>query len=334
MLPGNILHRSFVAKYVCLVFSVAVGSTLQAADPVFVENAKPELLWSDGEFTEGVTARSDGLVFFSDIPMDPHTHGRILVFDPATGRTRVFCENSSKSNGLAFDAGDRLLACCGANGGLRALCEVTEDGLVRGVSELYEKKPFNAPNDLAIHPDGSIYFSDPRYVGFESLALPGQWVFRFDPKTRLTTVATAEVSKPNGIGISPDGKTVYVACTENGSVGLPNKSAGPKGKMSLEAFDISDDGSLKHRRTLVDFGSENGIDGMEIDARGRIFAAVRSENRFGIAVYSPTGTELAFVKTPTLPTNCSFGAGRDSRTLYITAGGELYRIQVQPFRQQ
>ena len=66
-----------------------------------------------------------------------------------------------------------MLACCGANGGLRALCEVTEDGLVRGISEMFEKKPFNAPNDLAIHPDGSVYFSDPRYVGFEPLALAG-----------------------------------------------------------------------------------------------------------------------------------------------------------------
>ncbi|MDA1231277.1 MAG: SMP-30/gluconolactonase/LRE family protein, partial [Planctomycetota bacterium] len=119
-----------------------------------------------------------------------------------------------------------------------------------------------------------------------------------------------------------------------GSVGLPDKPVGPKGKMSLEAFDVSDDGSLQHRKTLVNFGSENGIDGMEIDANGRIFAAVRSENRFGIAVYSAAGDELAFVRTPTLPTNCSFGAGRDSTTLYITAGGELYRIQVKPLREQ
>ena len=69
---------------------------------------------------------------------------------------------------------------------------------------------------------------------------------------------------------------------------------------------------------------------MEIDASGRIFAALRSEKRFGIAVFEPTGKELAFLKTPKLPTNCSFDAGRDSSTLYITAGGELYSVIVKP----
>ncbi len=315
---------------VCALCVSSFAMPLIAADGVFTENAEPRLLWAGGEFTEGVAARSDGMIFFSDIPSDSKTAGRILVFNPATGGTLVFCADSSKSNGLAFDSGDRLLACCGANGGLRALCEVTESGLVRGVSEWIDKKPFNAPNDLAIHPNGSIYFSDPRYVGFEPLALPGQWVFRFDPKTGMTTVATKEVSKPNGVAISPDGKVVYVACNDNGSVGLADKPAGPKGKMSLEAFEIAKDGSLTHRSTIVDFGQENGIDGMEVDANGRIFAAIRSEKRFGIAVFDATGKELAFLKTPEMPTNCCFGAGRDSSTLYITAGGGLYSVTLKP----
>lgn len=311
-----------------MAWIATAGSSMPADDGVFVANAEPVLLWNGGEFTEGVAVRSDGLVFFSDIPSDPVIPGRILVFDPATEKTQVFCANSSKSNGLAFDSGDRMLACCGANGGLRALCEVTEYGLVRGISEMFEKEPFNSPNDLAIHPDGSIYFSDPRYVGFEPLALPGMWVFRFDPKTGATNVATKFASKPNGIGISPDGKTIYVANTDNGSVGLPDEPAGSKKRMTLEAFDISNDGTLTHRMTLVDFGEDDGIDGMTVDASGRIFAAVRSENRFGIAAYSPAGNELAFLKTPTLPSNCCLGAGNDAKTLYITAGGELYCVKV------
>lgn len=327
MLPLSCFKSMFVKSVsVALVFAAAALSL--ADDGVFAVNATPELLWDGGEFTEGVAARSDGLIFFSDIPSDPATAGRILMFNPVTRKTQVFCANSSKSNGLEFDSGDRMLACCGANGGLRALCEVTEDGLVRGVSELFEKKPFNSPNDLAIHPDGSIYFSDPRYVGFEPLALPGMWVFRFDPETGATTVATKFASKPNGIGISPDGKTVYVANTDNGSVGLPDQPAASKKKMTLEAFGIADDGTLSHRKTLVDFGGQDGIDGMTVDASGRIFAAVRSEKHYGIAVYSPVGNELAFLKTPTLPSNCCLGAGHDSETLYITAGGELYCVKV------
>jgi len=330
MQQSSFVKISKLLAYACVLCLTSLAEPLVAADSVFPDNAEPKLLWDGGEFTEGVAARSDGLIFFSDIPGGPKTAGRILVFNPATGTTLVFCADSSKSNGLAFDSGDRLLACCGANGGLRALCEVTEGGLVRGVSELFEKKPFNAPNDLAIHPNGSIYFSDPRYVGFEPLALSGQWVFRFDPKTGVTSVATKEVAKPNGVAISPDGKTVYVACNDNGSVGLADKPAVPKGKMSLEAFDIAEDGSLRHRKTLADFGNENGIDGMEVDANGRIFAAMRSEKRFGIAVFDAMGKELAFLKTSKMPSNCCFGAGRDSSTLYITAGGALYSVIVKP----
>ena len=320
--------RSFFVKYVSIALIAGAGASVPADDRVFAVDAEPELLWTGGEFTEGVAARSDGLIFFSDIPSDPATPGRILMFNPATRRTDVFCADSSKSNGLAFDSGDRMLACCGADGGLRALCEVTEDGLVRGLSEMFEKKPFNSPNDLAIHPDGSVYFSDPRDAGFEPLALSGMWVFRFDPETGATTVATKFASKPNGIGISPDGKTIYVANTDNGSVGLPDKPATSEKRMSLEAFNIAADGTLTHRKTLVDFGGEDGIDGMTVDASGRIFAAVRSEKRFGIAAYSPDGHELAFLKTPTLPSNCDFGVGHDAETLYITAGGELYRVSV------
>ena len=321
---------SLFVQFFSIAMITASGSSMRADDGVFAEDAEPELLWNGGEFTEGVAARSDGLVFFSDIPSSPVTAGRILVFDPATKMTHVFCADSSKSNGLAFDSGDRLYACCGANGGLRALCEVTEGGLVRGVSETFEKKPFNSPNDLAIHSSGVAYFSDPRYVGSEPLALPGMWVFCFDPKKGETTVATKDISKPNGIGISPDGKTMYVANTDNGSVTLPDKPPVTKKKMSLEAFDVSEDGRLTNRRTLVDLGSEKGIDGMAVDGSGRIFAALRSDKHFGIAVYSAAGIELGFLKTPTMPSNCGFGAGQDSETLYITAGGGLYCVKVKP----
>lgn len=308
----------------------ALASTAGAAraSDVFGDAAAPEQLWNEGEFTEGVAVRSDGLVFFSDILTDPAAHGRILVFDPATSRTRVFCHDSSKSNGLAFDSGDRLLACCGANGGMMALCEVTTDGQIRPLVQRFGSLRFNAPNDLLIHPNGSVYFSDPRYLGPEPLELSGMWVFRYNPGTGRTTLATTDIQKPNGIEVSHDGRTLYIADTNNGSFGLPGENPEKTGNMQLTAFTLADDGSLFNRRVLVDFGTETGIDGMAVDAAGRIFAAVRSPSRFGIGVYDPTGRELDFLKTDTLPTNCCFGAGNDSATLYITAGGGLYRVIV------
>lgn len=303
-------------------------SETHAADQVFAPDTVPERLWNEGEFTEGVAVRSDGLVFFSDIPSDAKKPGQILVFDPATKKTRVFCSASSKSNGLAFDSGDRLLACCGANGGSRALCEVTESGDVKPLVGMFEGHPFNSPNDLVVHPNGMVYFTDPRYVGSEPLELPGMSVYRFDPMTKAVRIEMSPARKPNGVEVSPDGRTVYVAETDNGSSGIPGQTPGKKGRMQLLAFNAAKNGSLSNARVLVDFGKENGIDGMAVDASGRIFAAVRSESRFGIAVYDPSGKELDFVRTESLPTNCGFGAGNDASTLYITAGGGLFRVKV------
>jgi gluconolactonase len=98
--------------------------------------------------------------------------------------------------------------------------------------------------------------------------------------------------------------------------------------MRLLAFDVSDDGSLSGERELVNFGEETGIDGMTMDVEGHIYAAVRSESRFGIAVFSDEGEELAFIPTRDLPTNCCFGKGDDATTLYVTAGGGLFRIRM------
>ena len=242
--------------------TLGASSTALAADRVFAEGTVPEELWNHGEFTEGVAVRSDGLVFFSDIHLDPAKPGQILVFDPATKQTSVYCERSSKSNGLAFDSGDRLIACCGANGGNRSLCEVLEGGQLKPMISSFNGKPLNAPNDLVIHPNGSIYFSDPRYLGPEPVEQAGMFLFRYDTKSNTMSIATVLAKKPNGVEISPDGKTLYLAETDNGSTGVPGDAVGPKGRMQLLAFDVNADGRLSNGRVIVDFGREDGIDGL------------------------------------------------------------------------
>lgn len=295
---------------------------------ILPEGAKVEKLWGEGDFTEGVAAGPDGLIYFSDIAVDnPKAAGRIMKFDPATGKTAVHCADSAKSNGLFFDKTGRLIACCGALYGAQALVEILPDGKLKPLVEKFEGKKFNAPNDLVIDQKGRIWFSDPRYLGPEPLEIDHQSVYRLDPDGTLTR-ATTTVAKPNGVHVSPDGKTLYVAETDSGTNNYePGKVVTP-GKMQLHAFPIQDDSTLGESKVLVDFGDQLGIDGMTIDVEGNIYAAVRSPKRNGITVYTPEGKELAYIPVPELPTNCDFGLGDQKTTLYITAGHGFYRIPL------
>lgn len=302
-----------------------------APPPIVPPGAMLEELWNEGEFTEGVAVAADGIVYFSDIP--GNTPGRILRFDPRTGATSVYSADSGKSNGLEFDSQGRLLAACGANNGLRALCEIRPDGSAVPLVARFQGRLFNAPNDLALGPDGLIYFTDPRYVGSEPVELDQQSVYRFDRATSRLERLDTGVTKPNGICFSPDQRTLYVAETDNGTLdGSVPPPEGTKLRMTLNAFDLGPDGSLGSRRALVDFGDQLGIDGMTVDSEGRIYAAVRSDDRFGIRVYSPAGQEMAHIPTPSLPTNVCFGVGDEASVLYVTAGGGLYRLRLNTWR--
>lgn len=299
-----------------------------AAASIIPAGAKLEMLWNEGDFTEGVAVAPDGAIYFSDIPFNMNA-GRVLKFDPETKKVTVHSADSGKSNGLMFDRKGRLIAACGAMWGRQALVEITADGKVKPLVERFKGKRLNSPNDVVVHPNGWIYFSDPRYAGDEAMEIPEMSVYRFDPKTGKTVRATTDIEKPNGVGVSPDGKTLYVAETNNGSTDVRKKQAKPMpGRMTLNAFPINKNGTLGTKRVLVDFGTEVGTDGMTVDAAGNIYAAVRSTKRHGIIVFSPKGKERAYIPTEDLPTNCCFGKGKDAHTLYVTAGKGLFRIKL------
>ncbi len=261
-----------------------------------------ELLWNDGDFTEGPARAPDGSIHFSDIG------DRILRFDPKTGKTAVFRDPSGKANGLKFDAQGRLLACEGAGGGKRRVSVTEADGSVRSLAERWNGKRFNSPNDLALDAKGNVYFTDPRYGGDEPREIDFEGVYLVTP-SGVVTLATRDVQKPNGILVSRDGSRVYVADT----------NSDPKGNHQLVAFRVQADGTLTDRRVLYDFGPDRRpIDGMAMDAAGRIYAAGGSGERAGLYVFGPGGEPLAFVKLPGDPTNCAFG---EPGVLYITGQG-------------
>ena len=293
-----------------LVLVLALANGADAKDnPIVPPGAKVERLWDRGSFTEGPAYGPDRCVYFSDIG------NRIMKFDPATGKTAVFREPSGRANGLDFDPEGRLVACEGANpGGGRRVSITDKDGKVRTLADRWQGKRFNSPNDLTIDRQSRVYFTDPRYAGQEPREIASESVYRIDPDGTVTHIIT-DVQKPNGIALSPDMKTLYLA------------DSNPGGNQHLLAYPLRPDGTVGPRRLLYDFGKGRGIDGMCVDVRGNIYGAAGSGKTGGIYSFSPEGKRLAFLPVPETPTNCVFG-GKDRKTLYITAGKSLYRIKL------
>ena len=328
-------------------------------DSIVSPGAKLELLYTrsapiSGGLTEGPATAPDGSIYFTDIPMGTDK-ALIVRFDPRTKETSVFAPDSGKANGLMFAPDGSLIACQGADHGGRA---VVRFDLASQTSEVladrFQGKRFNAPNDLTIDAKGRIYFSDPRYAGAEPRELKDRAVYRID-ELGSVVVVTRDVEKPNGVALSPDGRTLYVADHNNGTDRLealkPDSPRPTPGAMKIYAYPLDAEGLVNgERRTLVDFGTESGCDGMTVDSRGNIYLTARSLKRPGVLVIDPAGKEVGFIPTgPSQPgakqpvglaSNCVFGRGEELNVLYVTIDKSFYRIPLkvdgfhQPTQQQ
>lgn len=295
-----------------------------------------------GGLTEGPAVAPDGSIYFTDIPVgeDP---GMIVRFDPQSRRVAAFSVDSGKANGLIFDAEGYLLACEGSDqGGRRVSRWNVKTGERQTVVDRYQGKRFNAPNDLCLDRTGRIYFTDPRYLGSEPRELEHRAVYCIERDGKVHEV-THEVSKPNGIALSPDGSTLYVADHDNGTDRIdPDQPPPPQGPMAIYAFPLSAEGKITgKRRTIVDFKDDKGCDGMTVDNQGNLYLTWRSSRRPGVLVVNPEGKEVAFIPTGPgnqkvdgqhpavgMPSNVEFGIGAESHVLYITVDFSLYRIPL------
>jgi gluconolactonase len=237
------------------------------------------------------------------------------------------------TNGLLFDREGRLVAC---EPKLRRVTRTETDGTVKVLTDSFEGKKYNTPNDVTIDSKGRIYFSDPRYGprdGMEQKDEKGQTiegVYRIDLDGKVTRILGREVDRANGVLVSADDNYLYVADNNNDTVG--------GGARCLWRFDFND-GTVdaKSKKLIYDWGKSRGPDGLKQDMEGRLYVAggvnkankhETAEQKGGIYVFSPGGEKLAFVNVPTDEvTNCAFG-GDDLKTLYITGGGVLYSIRT------
>jgi gluconolactonase len=278
-------------------------------------------------FLEGPAVHKDGSVYFSDIQGN-----RILKMDPA-GVVTTFRADSGRTNGNTFDAQGRLISCEGSEngpGGRRRVVRTDlKTGNVEVLTERYEGKRYNSPNDVVVDPAGRIWFTDPLYAPDRSIMEHShEAVYRIDTDGKVTRVLTQPaIGRPNGIAVTPDGKTLYV---------IDSNYIGPAGNRKIWALDIAADGTLSKQRPIYDFGRGRGGDGMRLDMHGNLWVAAgilapRTANESadvptGVYVISAKGEVLGRIPIPEdVITNLAFG-GPEKKTLYVTAGKMLYRI--------
>jgi gluconolactonase len=278
-------------------------------------------------FTEGPAVDSDESVYFSDIP-----NNRIMKLS-AGGQLSVFRADSGRTNGNLFDQQGRLVSCEGSEmgpGGRRRIVRTDlRTGQITVLTERYQGVRYNSPNDLAIDSHGRIYFTDPCYGDRSIMEMEIEGVYRIDPDGSVTRVlAQPAIQRPNGIAISPDDKTLY----------LVDSNPNPGGNRAIWSFDLQPDGSVSNQRLVYDFAPGRGGDGMRLDVQGNLWIAggvnwaqregETTVNPTGIYIITPAGKLAGHIPVPEdRISNLAFG-GPGKKTLYITAGKSLFKIQT------
>ncbi|MBN01460.1 MAG: gluconolactonase [Planctomycetaceae bacterium] len=318
-------------KICCLIILAMFAQTADGQD-LFPDT---EALQVAGQvaFTEGPTYHPSGNVFFSDI-----ANNRVMRRDP-TGAVHIYRTPSGRTNGMLLN-GLRLVCCEGGGPeGNRRVTRMEPDGSIKVLTDRYEGKRYNSPNDIAIDSKRRMYFSDPRYGPRDDLELfdadgePIEGVYRIDPDNRVTRIITHEVDRPNGLAVSADDRYLFVA--DNVNDGLRAQG----GNRKLWRFDLQEDGSIDpaSRKLLFDWETDRGPDGMALDREGNLYVTAgfnfpkppvetAINHRAGVYVFSSEGELLQFLPIPAdMVTNCTFG-GKDGKTLYVTAGHKLWSI--------
>ena len=252
-------------------------------------------------FTEGPVWHPDGFFYFVDVRDNK-------LFSIAPGQQHKLVRQTTGGNGTTFDLQGRLINC---EGDARRITRTEPDGSVTILIDKQDGKRLNRPNDVICRSDGTLFFTDP------SLRVPVQdrdvgegAVYRLTPDGQCHLVAWVEY--PNGLALSPDEKTLYVANT--------------RWTQYIHAIELDRTGNMVRRRIFADMSIDatNGVpDGMKVDITGRVFCTGAT----GTWVFAPDGTKIGIIETPEVCANVAFG-GPDLRTLMFTASTSVYTLRV------
>ena len=280
-------------------------------------NAAVERLWTGARWAEGPVWFGDGrFLLFSDIP-----NNRILRWTEETGEVSVFRSPSNYSNGHTRDRQGRLISC---EHDSRRVTRTEPDGSITVLIDRYQGKRLNAPNDVVVHSNGSVWFTDPGYGilsdyegHVDKFELPTN-VYRLDPTNRDVTVVASDMARPNGLCFSPDERRLYIVDT-----GQPPGKPHP-----IKVFDVVDGEKLAKGRLFCDMGV-GGSDGIRCDVDGNVWSAAGwgGEGYDGVHVFAPDGKLIGKIRLPEACANLCFGGAKRNR-LFMAASQSLYALYV------
>ncbi len=298
-----------------------------------IEQVATGFRWAEGP----AYSAKGGYLLFSDIP-----NNRIMKFDEATGKTTVDREKANFANGNVIDRQGRLITC--EHSVTRRVTRTEANGKITVLADSFEGKRLNAPNDVVVKSDDSIWFTDPVFgIGGEWEGFKGKReqtntnVFRIGTDGKLTAVIT-DLVNPNGIAFSPDEKKLYVVEWK----GTPNRS--------IWSYDVNADGSVSNKTKLIDADDQGALDGFKVDTAGNLWCGWgsngalaseptdngtrkvfnlkgKSEDLDGVKIFNPEGKAIGFIKLPERCANLVFGGPKKNR-LYMASCHSIYALYV------
>ena len=327
LLPLPVLCLAAFAAEPLPEFKGSIEKLDPALDALLASDAKIEVLASGFNWSEGPLWK-DGQIIFSDVP-----ENTVFAWKEGDTSASVLLKPSGSlngegqgSNGLARDAAGNLILC---QHGERRIARLEKDGKFTPLADKYDGKRFNSPNDLVIDSKGTIFFTDPPY-GLKKGETPespyhGVYAVKPDAPNVPVTLLIDDLKWPNGIALSPDEKTLYVAVSDkdntrimayelSGIAMIINGVIVPKAVKGREFFNAQ---SLKSPER------KGGCDGMKVDSLGNIWTTGPG----GVLIISKEGRHLGSILTGQATANCAWG-GEDKSTLYITADMFLLRVKT------
>jgi gluconolactonase len=317
---------------------------VQILDPSFAKyriySSTVEQVATGMRWAEGPVYFSDdgGYVLLSDIP-----NNRIMKYSERDGSFTVFRSGANWANGNTRDRQGRLITC--EHSVTRRVTRTERNGQITVLADSYQGKRLNAPNDIVVKSDDSIWFTDPLF------GINGEWegsrakpeqastnVYRIAPDGKLSAVIT-DIVNPNGLAFSPDEKKLYVVEWK----GTPNRS--------IWAYDLNADGTVGARSKLIDAADQGALDGFKVDRDGNLWCGWGSNGALqaepsevsgrkvyqlkgasadldGVMVFNPQGKQLAHIRLPERCANLTFGGPKNNR-LYMASCHSLYAFYVE-----